>query len=85
MLGVGSNPSLPGANLVAVSFRVLYKVRTKLVLFCISTCYEITFRSKIHAFKFGIVKYFTYILYHMIVLTWDVHLGICERNSNCMN
>ncbi len=39
MQGVGSNPSLPGANLVVVSFRVLYRVRIKLVLFCISTCY----------------------------------------------
>jgi hypothetical protein len=39
----------------------------------------------VHAFKFGIVKYFSYILYHMIVLTWDVHLRICERNGNCMN
>lgn len=63
---------------MAVSFRVLYRVRIKLVLFCISTCYEITFKSKIgvHAFKFGIVKYFSYILYHMIVLPWDVHLGM---------
>ncbi len=74
MLGVGSNPSLQGANLVAVSFRVLYRVRIKLVLVCISTCYEITFKSEIgvHAFKFGIVKYFSYILNHMIVLTWDL-------------
>ncbi len=72
---------------MAVSFRVLYRVRIELVLFCISTCYEITYKSEIgvHAFKFGIVKYFSYILYHMIVLTWDVHLRICERNGNCMN
>lgn len=35
--------------------------------------------------KFGIVKCFSYIVYHMIVLTWDVDLGICERNGNCMN